>query len=315
MPKPYMALYHDYLNALEPLDDAERGRLITACLLYSKSGTVMELAGNERYLFPMLRAAIDRDKIAYEEKCRENAENGKRGGRPKKVTDLEENQTVLKKANGFKKSHKEEKEEYKDKEEKTLSPHSPPSGAVGVSWKKDFELYRSIEKSAYEALLTDAEWINKRERYHPKLDIRLTLEKSHLDFWSTEAGWQNKKQKRCATIDWRRTFANAVDQRMNWVYKPRSADNYQQEAAAARAEAEKERRLRDRQELLKERERMKKEAATPEEVNKFFKEMSEKFSIPPPPAPRLVHPGGVKKFKRVRSGDRKGTFPHKNSVF
>ncbi|MCL2690256.1 MAG: hypothetical protein FWE57_10490, partial [Chitinispirillia bacterium] len=150
-----------------------------------------------------------------------------------------------------------------------------------TTWKKDFELYRSEEESAYKALLADAEWIAKRQKYHPLLDIRLTLEKSHLDYWGTEDGWQNKKRRRSATIDWRRTFANAVGQRVNWVYKPRNSFDYQQEAAAARAKEEREKKLRDRQELLKERERMEKEAATPDEVKAILAPVMRKLSMPP----------------------------------
>lgn len=70
--------YHSYLDSMEPLGDAERGRLFTACLLYSKTGEVMELRGNERFVFPTMRSQIDRDKAAYEAKCEKNRENGKK---------------------------------------------------------------------------------------------------------------------------------------------------------------------------------------------------------------------------------------------
>ena len=63
----YFCAYHSYLDAMEPLTDAERGRLFVACLEYSKSGATRHLSGNERFIFPMLRAQIDRDKAAYQE--------------------------------------------------------------------------------------------------------------------------------------------------------------------------------------------------------------------------------------------------------
>ncbi len=65
----------DDLDALEPLGDAERGRLLTSLLQYSRTGAAEELRGNERFLFPMFRARIDRDFQAYEEKCTKNSEN------------------------------------------------------------------------------------------------------------------------------------------------------------------------------------------------------------------------------------------------
>ena len=47
--------YHSYLKSIEPLNDAERGRLFTALLEYSSTGAEPELRGNERYIFPMMR--------------------------------------------------------------------------------------------------------------------------------------------------------------------------------------------------------------------------------------------------------------------
>ena len=54
--------YHSYLKAIELLNDAERGRLFTACLQYSMTGEAPELKGNERFVFPSMAAQIDRDK-------------------------------------------------------------------------------------------------------------------------------------------------------------------------------------------------------------------------------------------------------------
>ena len=54
--------YHSYLNAMDPLNDAERGRLFTACLIYSKTGEVPDLRGTERFIFPQMKWQIDRDK-------------------------------------------------------------------------------------------------------------------------------------------------------------------------------------------------------------------------------------------------------------
>lgn len=67
--------YHSYLKAIEPLNDAERGRLFTACLQYSMTGEAPELKGNERFVFPSMAAQIDRDKEKYAARCKKNAEN------------------------------------------------------------------------------------------------------------------------------------------------------------------------------------------------------------------------------------------------
>lgn len=80
-------VYHSYLECLEPLCDAERGRLFTALLEYSISGRTNALKGNERYVFPFMRSQIDRDKAAYEEKCAVHSKNGKKGAMAKLKAD------------------------------------------------------------------------------------------------------------------------------------------------------------------------------------------------------------------------------------
>lgn len=71
----YFCAYHSYLDALEPLTDAERGRLFVACLKYSKSGEAEHLSGNERFVFPVFRGQIDRDNAKYANKCKKQADN------------------------------------------------------------------------------------------------------------------------------------------------------------------------------------------------------------------------------------------------
>lgn len=57
----YFNAYHSYLKSIEPLSDAERGRLFTALLIYSATGAAPDLRGNERFLFPTMQEQIDRD--------------------------------------------------------------------------------------------------------------------------------------------------------------------------------------------------------------------------------------------------------------
>ena len=75
MAREYFAAYHSYLKSVEPLNDAERGRLFTACLTYSMTGAEPELRGNERFVWPSIREQIGRDKTAYAERCAANREN------------------------------------------------------------------------------------------------------------------------------------------------------------------------------------------------------------------------------------------------
>ena len=61
MAREYFCAYHSFLKSVEPLSDAERGRLFTVCLEYSKTGIVPELRGNERFIFPTIKYKIDYD--------------------------------------------------------------------------------------------------------------------------------------------------------------------------------------------------------------------------------------------------------------
>lgn len=75
----YIKIYTDFVDIIEPLDDAETGRLFVAMLRYTASGVEPEFAGNERFVWPVARQNIDRIN-AYVETQRKK---GTLGGRPK----------------------------------------------------------------------------------------------------------------------------------------------------------------------------------------------------------------------------------------
>lgn len=75
MAREYFNAYHSYLKSIELLNDAERGRLFTALLIYSSTGTEPELRGNERFIFPTMKEQIDRDEKRYADKCKKQSEN------------------------------------------------------------------------------------------------------------------------------------------------------------------------------------------------------------------------------------------------
>jgi hypothetical protein len=114
MAKEYFNAYHSYLEAIEPLNDAERGRLFTACLFYSMTGEVPELRGNERFVFAGMKSQIDRDSKQYEDRCEINRRNGSLGGQSKSS---ERYQTLPNATDGYQTPPKEkEKEKAKEKE-------------------------------------------------------------------------------------------------------------------------------------------------------------------------------------------------------
>lgn len=122
----YLKVYTDFAEAMEALSDAERGRLFMSMLQYASTGEAGTLSGAERFVWPTAKQNIDRAQAELEKR----AENGRKGGRPKKATESEEKQ---KKANESKKKQtKDNKDKDKDKENNIipLSPNGdiPPKG-------------------------------------------------------------------------------------------------------------------------------------------------------------------------------------------
>ena len=127
--RTYFCAYHSYLEAMEPLNDAEKGRLFTACLIYSMTGEAPQLSGNERFIFPSMRGQIDRDKEKYRNHQKSQSENGKKGGRPKNPTKANESE----KTHGFFEKAKKAKENEKEKEKENITPPIiPPKGEKDV---------------------------------------------------------------------------------------------------------------------------------------------------------------------------------------
>lgn len=121
MAREYFCAYHSYLASLEPLNDAEVGRLFRSLLIYSETGAAPELRGNERFIFPMMKDQIDRDTQKYIAFTQKQAECGKKGGRPKKPTLLEETQ----KTQPFFEEPKKPKEKEKEKEKENIKERLP----------------------------------------------------------------------------------------------------------------------------------------------------------------------------------------------
>ena len=78
MAREGFVVYHELLKWLEPYGDAERGRLFTAMLKYSLTGEAPGLSGSERYIWPAVQDKIDKDREAYETKCKQLQANATR---------------------------------------------------------------------------------------------------------------------------------------------------------------------------------------------------------------------------------------------
>lgn len=82
--KRAFVLYLDYKQHLELLSDEECGLLLRAIFEYEETHSLPRFDGALAMAFSFIRKQLDRDREAYKSKCRKNAENGAKGGRPPK---------------------------------------------------------------------------------------------------------------------------------------------------------------------------------------------------------------------------------------
>ena len=145
-------LYLDDLEALEPYGDAERGRLFTALLEYAKTGEVSHLSGNERFIFPMMKARLDRDKEALESLTAQRSEAGKKGGLAKasKAGKTKQSQATLSKSGKYK-----DKDKDKDKDFPPISPQGESAGFLQFWDAYPKKQAKAVAKKAWDKLCPD----------------------------------------------------------------------------------------------------------------------------------------------------------------
>ena len=206
----YIKVFVDYLDAIEPLGDAERGRLFTSLLTYARSGEVPQLNGNERFLFPMMRAQIDRDVLSKDElsqKRRDAASASKRGtceqkehlqanaASASKSLQDKDNKTIDK----DNKTIDKDKDKDKDKSARTRDADAFAAFAAGdgdlLAVLKDFEkMRRSIKKP-----MTDRAkqlLVTKLKNEFPPEQWKSVLEQSIVKCWQDVYPLKEREQQR-----------------------------------------------------------------------------------------------------------------------
>ena len=128
MAREYFCAYHSMIKPMQKLSDAERGRLFMALLQHSAGETPINLQGREEIAFEIYADQIDRDRDAYESKCRTNRENGN------KANGTERHRTVPNAPQEKEKGKGEDKDKDKDKGE-GVTPQSPPAGGTHAQRK------------------------------------------------------------------------------------------------------------------------------------------------------------------------------------
>lgn len=138
---PYIKLFGDASATVDLLSDAEAGRLLKSVLHYA-NGQADELPGQEKLVFAMLKAQIDRDVASYQVFLDKQRENGKKGGRPKNPSLKNENPENPSLFLKTQKSQEKEKDKEKDKEDVVVVVNAhEDEGPFGLT---DADIHQSL---------------------------------------------------------------------------------------------------------------------------------------------------------------------------
>ena len=156
----YLKVFTDFAEAIEPLSEAERGRLFTAMLQYASTGETAELKGAERFVWPTAKQNIDRTRVEAER----NAACGSKGGRPKKPAETDLNRKKPAETD----LNRKKADKDKDKDKDNIIPPISPNGDIaplegGSPRKHKYGEYKNV-------LLTDDELNKLKADYADYLD-------------------------------------------------------------------------------------------------------------------------------------------------
>lgn len=188
MAREYFCAYHSYSDSMRNLSDNECGRLFRALLRYSATGDLPDLTDREGIAFDFMRGQIDRDREAYEAKCRKNRENGE------KAFASDRGRTVPNGSDGTQgKGKGEEKGKGKDKGEGDNNTRARRAGVFELFADDDQELldaliaFRAMRKQIKKPLTERGEELICKKLGDMTQDHAVMI--SILD-QSIERGWQ-----------------------------------------------------------------------------------------------------------------------------
>ena len=158
----YLKVFTDFAEVIEPLSDAERGRLFMSMLQYASTGEAGTLSGAERFVWPTAKQNIDRTRVEAER----NSACGSKGGRPKKPAETDLNRK--KPAETDLNRKKADKDKDKDKDKDNIIPPISPNGDIVPL---EGERPRKHKYGEYKnVLLTDDELEKLKAEYADYLD-------------------------------------------------------------------------------------------------------------------------------------------------
>ena len=215
--RSHLKVYFDFEVKANEYTDEEKGRLLLAMLRYAKDGTEGTLTGNERFIFPVFKAQIDEDVIAYDSKVL----NGSRGGRPVRNIEPEETENNRIKPNETennltepKKSEIRKKEERRKKKEERRDIYfarfweTYPRKESKQTARKAFEKLNPDEAllqtmlEAVERFKESEQWKEDNGRFIP-----------YPATWINQKRWEDEPQKASAKSQGKTVVAQQYEQR------------------------------------------------------------------------------------------------------
>lgn len=150
----YLKIWTSFRESISPLNDAEKGRLFDAMLLYAETGELPDLKGNERYIWPTAKQAIDR----AAQKADTLRQNGNKGGRPPKQaetngnqtkpTETKRNQTKANESYLFDKDKENIKEKEEEDKDNTRTREDMPFGLTDEDIQASLDRRQQLEDAA-----------------------------------------------------------------------------------------------------------------------------------------------------------------------
>ena len=201
--------YLDNKETLEDLSDEQLGMLLRYLIDYAETGNTQKI--KDPYVqiaYKFMTAQMRRDMEKYEQKCRKNAENARKGGAPKgnqnavKGKTTENNRTVDKTTETSERLKKQPKQPYTDTNTDTDTDKDKDTDMISSSTSKKSPKPPRHRYGEYQHVrLTEAQYQKLAEAFGEAV-IREYIQK--IDEWQEARGLKSYKNYALVIRQWMR---------------------------------------------------------------------------------------------------------------